>query len=59
MAETASPRWPSEFFTVRNSSTIHVGAINPDEITLPRKPTLAQGWGFAIAKTREFAVSPE
>jgi len=58
MAEAASPRLSSEFFTVRNSSTIHVGAINPDEITLPRKPTLAQG-GFAIAKTKEFAVSPE
>ena len=59
MAETASPRLPSEFFTVRNGSAIHVGATNPDEITLPRKPTLAQGWGFAIAKTKEFAVSPE
>ncbi|MBL0747680.1 thiamine pyrophosphate-dependent enzyme [Nocardioides baculatus] len=32
---------------------------NPDEIALPPKPTLAQGWGFAIAKTKEFAVSPE
>jgi pyruvate dehydrogenase (quinone) len=38
---------------------IHVGATNPDEITLPRKPTLRQGWGFAITKTKEFAVSPE
>jgi pyruvate dehydrogenase (quinone) len=28
-------------------------------VTLPRKPTLAQGWGSAIAKTKEFAVSPE
>ncbi|PUA79355.1 thiamine pyrophosphate-dependent enzyme [Nocardioides currus] len=32
---------------------------NPDEIALPPKPTLQQGWGFAIAKTKEFAVSPE
>jgi pyruvate dehydrogenase (quinone) len=32
---------------------------NPDEIALPPKPTLAQGWGFAIAKTKEFVVSPE
>jgi hypothetical protein len=59
MAETASPKIASEFFTVRNISTIHGGATNPDEITLPRKPTLAQGWGFAIARTKEFAVSPE
>jgi hypothetical protein len=59
MAERASRRLPSEFFKVRTSSTIHVGVTNPDEITLPRKPTLAQGWGFAIAKTKEFAVSPE
>lgn len=26
---------------------------NPDEIAVPPKPTLAQGWGFAIAKSRE------
>ncbi|CUR56208.1 Thiamine pyrophosphate protein TPP binding domain-containing protein [metagenome] len=32
---------------------------NPDEIAIPPKPTLAQGWGFAIAKTREFVESPE
>lgn len=32
---------------------------NPDEIALPPKPTLAQGWGFAIAKSKEFVVSPE
>ena len=32
---------------------------NPDEIALPPKPTLEQGWGFAIAKMKEFAVSPE
>ncbi len=32
---------------------------NPDEIAIPPKPTLEQGWGFAIAKTREFLDSPE
>lgn len=32
---------------------------NPDEIAVPPKPTLAQGWGFAIAKTKEFVVSAE
>ncbi|WP_029288012.1 thiamine pyrophosphate-dependent enzyme [Cellulomonas sp. HZM] len=26
---------------------------NPDEIAVPPKPTLAQGWGFAIAKSKE------
>ena len=32
---------------------------NPDEIALPPVPTLEQGWGFAIAKMREFVDSPE
>ncbi|MCW2843942.1 MAG: poxB [Nocardioides sp.] len=32
---------------------------DPDEIAVPPKPTLEQGWGFAIAKTKEFAESPE
>ncbi|MGA8257917.1 MAG: thiamine pyrophosphate-dependent enzyme [Nocardioides sp.] len=32
---------------------------NPDEIAIPPKPTLEQGWGFAIAKMREFVDSPE
>ena len=32
---------------------------NPEEIALPPKPTLAQGWGFAIAKSREFVDSAE
>lgn len=31
---------------------------NPDEIAIPPKPTLAQGWGFAIAKVRETLRSP-
>jgi pyruvate dehydrogenase (quinone) len=32
---------------------------NPDEIAIPPKPTLEQGWGFAIAKSREFVDSAE
>jgi len=31
----------------------------PDEIAVPSKPTLEQGWGFAIAKAKEMVVSPE
>ena len=32
---------------------------NPDEIAVPPKPTLEQGWGFAIAKTKEFLDSAQ
>lgn len=32
---------------------------NPDEISLPPRPTLQQGWGFAIAKSKEFLDSPD
>jgi len=32
---------------------------NPDEIAVPPKPTLEQGWGFAIAKGKEFVASAE
>ena len=32
---------------------------NPDEVAVPPKPTLEQGWGFAIAKMKELVVSPE
>ena len=32
---------------------------NPDEIAVPPTPTVEQGWGFAIAKTREFVDSAE
>ena len=32
---------------------------NPDEVAVPPKPTLEQGWGFAIAKTKEFLDSAE
>jgi pyruvate dehydrogenase (quinone) len=30
---------------------------NADEIAVPPKPTLTQGWGFAIAKSKEFLIS--
>ncbi len=30
---------------------------NPDEVAVPPKPTVAQGWGFAIAKSREVLES--
>ena len=30
---------------------------NPDEVAVPPKPTLSQGWGFAIAKSREVLQS--
>ncbi len=32
---------------------------NPDEVALPPHPTLKQGWGFAIAKSKEFVASAE
>jgi pyruvate dehydrogenase (quinone) len=32
---------------------------NPDEIAVPPKPALEQGWGFAIAKTKEFLDSAQ
>ncbi len=31
---------------------------NPDEIAVPPKPTLEQGWGFAIAKAKEMSTAP-
>lgn len=30
---------------------------NPDEIAVPAEPTLAQGWGFAVAKVKEVVRS--
>ncbi|WP_432177899.1 hypothetical protein [Streptomyces sp. NBC_00063] len=33
--------------------------INPEEIAVPAKPTIQQGWGFAIAKIRENLTSPD
>ncbi|MFE2474853.1 thiamine pyrophosphate-dependent enzyme [Streptomyces sp. NPDC059389] len=32
---------------------------NPEEVAVPGKPTVAQGWGFAIAKVREILPSRE
>ena len=32
---------------------------NPDEVAIPPSPTLEQGWGFAIAKTKEAIDSAE
>jgi pyruvate dehydrogenase (quinone) len=32
---------------------------NAEEVAIPPKPTLEQGWGFAIAKTKEALTSPE
>ena len=32
---------------------------NPDEISVPPKPTVQQGWGFAIAKIKENLNSRE
>ena len=32
---------------------------NPDEVSIPPKPTLEQGWGFAKAKGKEILVAPE
>ena len=32
---------------------------DPEELAVPPKPTVEQAWGFAIAKTKEFAESRE
>jgi pyruvate dehydrogenase (quinone) len=32
---------------------------NPEEVAVPGKPTVAQGWGFAIAKVKEILPSHE
>lgn len=32
---------------------------NPDEVSVPARPTVAQGWGYAIAKVRETLASRE
>ncbi len=32
---------------------------SPEEIAVPPKATLGEGWGFAIAKAKEFVESPE
>ncbi len=56
---------PSDVDDAVREALAHPGPVlldvltNPDEVAVPGKPTLAQGWGFAIAKTKEFIVSPE
>ncbi|KUN18679.1 hypothetical protein AQJ11_33340 [Streptomyces corchorusii] len=30
---------------------------NPDEVAVPAKPTVEQGWGFAVAKVKEIVRS--
>nr|MDT0515994.1 thiamine pyrophosphate-binding protein [Streptomyces sp. DSM 41633] len=32
---------------------------NPDEVAVPGKPTVAQGWGFAVAKAKELLPGRE
>ena len=36
-----------------NGPTLLDVVTNPEEVSVPPKPTLAQGWGFAIAKSKE------
>jgi pyruvate dehydrogenase (quinone) len=56
---------PAEVDDAVREALAHPGPVlldvltNPDEVAVPGKPTLSQGWGFAIAKTKEFIVSPE
>lgn len=56
---------PAELDDAVREALAHPGPVlldvvtNPEEISVPGKPTLEQGWGFAIAKTKEFLVSPE
>ncbi|MEP6817565.1 MAG: thiamine pyrophosphate-dependent enzyme [Marmoricola sp.] len=56
---------PKEVDEAVRAAFAHPGPVlldvltNPDEIAVPPKPTLEQGWGFAIAKSKEFLVSPE
>lgn len=32
---------------------------NPEEVAVPGKPTVAQGWGFAVAKAKELLPGHE
>jgi pyruvate dehydrogenase (quinone) len=56
---------PQEVDAAIKEAFAHQGPVlidvltNPDEIAIPPKPTLQQGWGFAIAKSREFVDSAE
>jgi pyruvate dehydrogenase (quinone) len=54
---------PDEVDAAVRDALAHPGPVlldvvtNPDEVALPPKPTLTQGWGFAIAKSKEFLES--
>jgi pyruvate dehydrogenase (quinone) len=54
---------PAEVDGAVRDALAHPGPVlvdvitNPDEVALPPKPTLTQGWGFAIAKSKEFLES--
>ncbi len=48
----------SEAFALPGPVLVDV-LTNPDEISVPPRPSLQQGWGFAIAKSKEFLDSPE
>ena len=54
---------PREVDEAVRSALIHPGPVlldvvtDPEEIAVPPRPTLEQGWGFAIAKSKEFLDS--
>lgn len=56
---------PADVDSAVQSALAHPGPVlvdvvtDPDEIAVPPRPTLEQGWGFAIAKSREFLDSSE
>lgn len=47
----------SRAFATRGPVLLDV-LTNPQEIAVPAKTTIQQGWGFAIAKIRENLTSP-
>ena len=56
---------PDEVDAAVREALAHPGPVlldvvtNPDEVAIPPSPTLEQGWGFAIAKTKEFLDSAD
>ncbi|MCW2827418.1 MAG: poxB [Marmoricola sp.] len=56
---------PDEVDAAVREALAHPGPVlldvitNPDEVASPPSPTLEQGWGFAIAKTKEFLDSAD
>lgn len=54
---------PDEVDAAVREALAHRGPVlvdvltNPDEVSLPPAPSVAQGWGFAIAKIKEVLVS--